>query len=69
MSLFHDIGESIIGDFTPHDGISDDIKHAMETAAVDKLASHLISERGAELQKLFHVWIIVNICFRTMGST
>ncbi|KXS13854.1 hypothetical protein M427DRAFT_124620 [Gonapodya prolifera JEL478] len=33
MALVHDIGEAIVGDITPHDGVSDTDKHACELAA------------------------------------
>jgi putative hydrolase of HD superfamily len=30
MGLIHDLGESIIGDITPHDNVSTEDKHTME---------------------------------------
>ncbi|KAJ3329564.1 HD domain-containing protein 2 [Gonapodya sp. JEL0774] len=36
MALVHDLGEAIVGDITPHDGVSDTDKHAREQAAFTK---------------------------------
>lgn len=56
MSIVHDIGESIIGDITPHCGVSNDTKNRLETAAIDQLASLLPGcNKGNEMKELFEV--------------
>ena len=37
MALMHDIAEALVGDITPHDGVSKADKHAREAAAVEKM--------------------------------
>ena len=37
MALVHDIAEAVVGDITPHDGVSKADKHAREAAAVEKM--------------------------------
>lgn len=37
MSLVHDMAECIVGDITPYDGISEEMKHASELSAIKKL--------------------------------
>ena len=37
MSIVHDLAESIVGDITPHCGVSDADKHAMELAAMERI--------------------------------
>lgn len=55
MSIVHDIGESIIGDITPQDGIDDQYKRKIETEAVEKLASLLPDQSSNEIRQLFQV--------------
>ncbi len=40
MALLHDLAEVVVGDITPHDGISRDEKRARERAAFDELLAH-----------------------------
>lgn len=37
LSLVHDLAESIVGDITPHDGVSPEEKHRREAAAIVEL--------------------------------
>ena len=41
MALIHDLGESIIGDITPHCGVDMDKKKQMETEAMKTLTGLL----------------------------
>ncbi|MEC7985897.1 MAG: HD domain-containing protein [Myxococcota bacterium] len=39
MALIHDLPEVIVGDITPHDGVSKQVKHAQEYEAAQRLFS------------------------------
>lgn len=39
MALVHDIAESIVGDLTPHDAVSEVTKYAAEASAIQKIVS------------------------------
>ncbi|MBT8487027.1 MAG: HD domain-containing protein [Phycisphaerales bacterium] len=39
LALIHDLAESLVGDITPHDGISRDEKYAAEAEAIAELAA------------------------------
>ncbi|VDO82963.1 unnamed protein product [Heligmosomoides polygyrus] len=39
MCLLHDLSEAIVGDITPHCGISDEEKYDLENQAIQKIAS------------------------------
>ena len=52
MALVHDLAESTVGDITPHCGVSDKDKHAMELEAMTKLTNKL-GEQGKILQNLW----------------
>ena len=59
MSLVHDIGESIVGDITPYDGVSDEDKYTMENKALNKLSklledSNVCKEFAEEMVSLWH---------------
>ena len=41
MALVHDMAESIVGDITPFDGITDEKKHEMEMDAMGFLGNFL----------------------------
>ena len=41
LGLFHEVGEILVGDITPHDGVSKVEKMAREAAAVDEVFSNL----------------------------
>jgi putative hydrolase of HD superfamily len=53
MSLCHDIGEAIIGDITPQDGVSDEEKHRIEEAALVSIKNAVGGEIGEEI---FALW-------------
>eukprot|EP00887_Chlorella_sp_A99_P001459 scaffold8.g1459.t1 len=50
LALVHDVAEAIVGDITPHCGISDEDKYQLEAEAVARLKSVL----GGELEALWH---------------
>ncbi|XP_001601601.2 HD domain-containing protein 2 [Nasonia vitripennis] len=52
MALVHDLAECIVGDITPHCGVSPEDKHRMEDEAMEKICKNL-GDRGAEMLKLF----------------
>ena len=53
MCLVHDMAESIVGDITPHDGISVEDKHQREVQAIDHLCSMVDKNVGNEIKQLF----------------
>lgn len=54
MALVHDLAECIVGDITPHCGVSPEDKHRMEDEAMEEICKNL-GDRGAEMLKLFRV--------------
>eukprot|EP00977_Amphora_coffeiformis_P027694 scaffold34634_cov171-Amphora_coffeaeformis.AAC.3 len=52
MALVHDLAESTVGDITPHCGVSDKDKHAMELEAMEKLTMKL-GEQGKQFLELW----------------
>ena len=55
MSIVHDLGESVIGDITPHCGVSEEDKQQRELKAIDSLAKLVPAARGNEIRQLFQV--------------
>jgi putative hydrolase of HD superfamily len=53
MSLVHDLAESIVGDITPHCGVTEDDKHEREKKAICDIAELLPEVSGEEIIKLF----------------
>ena len=51
MAICHDVAEVRVGDITPHDGISQEEKIAMETEAMLEISSKL--PRGNEMLDLY----------------
>lgn len=51
MALVHDLAESIVGDLTPTDGVSQEEKHRLEVDAFKKLCADI--DNGDELLGLF----------------
>ena len=49
------MGESIIGDITPHCGVPDLEKYELEVAAIKKLAGFICEAKGKEIRELFQV--------------
>ncbi|CAG9764977.1 unnamed protein product [Ceutorhynchus assimilis] len=41
LTLVHDLAESIVGDITPHDNISEVVKHQQEDEAMKEITSHI----------------------------
>lgn len=55
MSIVHDMGESIVGDITPHCGVSQAEKYELEISAMQRLSGLISSTKGAEIRELFLV--------------
>ncbi|VDO64731.1 unnamed protein product [Haemonchus placei] len=54
MSLVHDLAEAIVGDITPHCGVSDEEKYDKENKAIQQIASFLpVSSVGDEWVELW----------------
>ena len=53
MCLVHDMAESIVGDITPHDGISSEEKHQREEEAMQYLCNMVDKDVGKEMKDLF----------------
>ena len=49
--LVHDLAEAIVGDVTPHDGISEEVKHARELEAMIRITKPL--PFGNHIMKLY----------------
>ena len=56
MALVHDIAESIVGDITPHCGISKEEKHRLESEAMEQIRSKLSHHEAG--RKLWQGWTI-----------
>lgn len=54
MALIHDLAECIVGDITPHCGVSPEDKHKREHEAMEGICKNL-GERGKEMLELFRV--------------
>jgi len=52
--MVHDLAESIVGDITPHCGVSDADKHARELAAMEKIRDVLGSGSGGD--EMLELW-------------
>ena len=52
MSIFHDLGEAIIGDITPADNITKEEKHHLELNAINELTKPI--KRREKLIDLWH---------------
>jgi len=52
MALVHDLAECIVGDITPHCGVSPEDKHRMEDKAMEEICKDL-GDRGTEMLQLF----------------
>ena len=56
MALIHDLAECIVGDITPHCGVSADDKHRMEDEAMEEICK-LLGNKGPEMLEMFRVKI------------
>lgn len=55
ISLVHDMAESIVGDLTPHCGVSPEDKHKREVAAMENFRKLVGEKAGNEMFNLFMV--------------
>ncbi|KAK8721012.1 hypothetical protein OTU49_012977 [Cherax quadricarinatus] len=53
ISLVHDMAESVVGDLTPHCGVSDEDKHKKEVAAMEHFITLVGEKAGNEMYNLF----------------
>ncbi|KAJ1667557.1 hypothetical protein EV178_001286 [Coemansia sp. RSA 1646] len=54
MAIVHDLAESLVGDITPHDGVSKEQKRKMEEDGMSQLVQTLgMSEHAMEIQELW----------------
>ncbi|KAB0804037.1 hypothetical protein PPYR_01007 [Photinus pyralis] len=53
LAIVHDLAESIVGDITPQDNISADVKHKMEDEAMKELTSYLGGGVGNKIYELY----------------
>lgn len=53
MALVHDLAESIVGDITPHQGVSKSEKYRMEMEAMEHIRTLVPKEVGCELYDLW----------------
>ncbi|KAJ2515748.1 hypothetical protein GGI11_003668 [Coemansia sp. RSA 2049] len=54
MAIVHDLAESLVGDITPHDGVSKEEKRKLEADAMEQLVQTLgMSEHAREIQALW----------------
>lgn len=51
MCLVHDMAESIVGDLTPHCGVSVEDKHRQEEAAMETLIKLVPELAGEDLRR------------------
>ncbi|XP_076288648.1 5'-deoxynucleotidase HDDC2 isoform X2 [Lasioglossum baleicum] len=52
MALIHDLAECIVGDITPHCGVSPDEKHRREDAAMETICK-LLGNKGPMILEMF----------------
>ncbi|XP_015587403.1 HD domain-containing protein 2 [Cephus cinctus] len=52
MTLIHDLAECIVGDITPHCGVTPEDKHRREDVAMQEICS-LLGDKGSEMLELF----------------
>ncbi|EME27030.1 putative hydrolase of HD superfamily isoform 2 [Galdieria sulphuraria] len=55
LALVHDLGESLVGDITPHDGISPEEKNRKEAEAFRKIRDEYLSSCTVG-QELYDLW-------------
>ncbi|KAK4528128.1 hypothetical protein GAYE_SCF51G6062 [Galdieria yellowstonensis] len=55
LALVHDLGESLVGDITPHDGVSPEEKKKLETEAFCKIRDEYLSSCAVG-HELYDLW-------------
>lgn len=58
------LNAAIVGDITPHDGVSDAEKHSLESAAIQKMrgmlgTSVIAGKTGGALLPRVHMWLLL----------
>jgi putative hydrolase of HD superfamily len=54
MGIAHDMGEALVGDITPHCGVSNEDKHAREESAMQTIRDLLGNDFGVRFYELWH---------------
>lgn len=54
MAIVHDLAEALVGDITPHDGVSNEKKHELEQKAMDTICNTL--GNTAEADEILSLW-------------
>lgn len=56
LAIVHDVAEALVGDITPHDGVSNEEKYKLEAGAIEQIRDALGSDAlaGEEIQQLWH---------------
>ncbi|KAG7199207.1 hypothetical protein KM043_018078 [Ampulex compressa] len=52
MALVHDLAECIVGDITPHCGVSPEVKHRLEDEAMEEICK-LLGNKGSAILEIF----------------
>lgn len=60
MALVHDLAECIVGDITPHCGVSVEEKHRREDEAMAEICQ-LLGNKGLEMLNIFRVSCFLSI--------
>ncbi|KAJ1674464.1 hypothetical protein EV182_003222, partial [Spiromyces aspiralis] len=55
IAIVHDLAESMVGDITPHDGVTKEDKFAMEKRAMDSIVELL--EHSEQAQEMRSLWL------------
>ena len=63
MAIVHDIGEAIVGDICPGDNISNEDKHAAESAAI-KHIQKMLGESTPAAMELSELWCAPVLLFQ-----
>lgn len=53
MALVHDLAEAVVGDITPHDGVSDEDKQTRERRALREIISTIDARVAKEIEELW----------------
>lgn len=62
MALVHDVAESLVGDITPHDGVSPEVKQRMESEAIAEIKQMLGEDTYAgkrQKEETNSIWVLL----------
>lgn len=73
MAIVHDLAEAIVGDITPHDGISKEEKYAMELKAITEITNGIGGSENENAKMILDLWfeyesnqVYLNICLYSL---